>query len=361
MNSEAMLSQFLAAHETEPSAAHEQLIDRAYRTVRQELVESRCAIATVRLAHRIYGYLGAQGLRDRIELMRSYLHSDQDKRPEDQLWAHWELVDNLALLQDYETMIVEQEALLAWAAETLPPDALLKVMSDSTQAIGWVEAGQAEAWFALYDDIMARIVPTSANRRGRVLYVETAAGLLLYNVHRYDRAAEEIERYLAIVAEDPAWAEHDAFYLRMLSYRLGLYSALADELSYERTVNEALLFILTQIGAHAENDPEARSRVCDMAHDIGACLMWEQRHSQAIPLFAYALRHQGTGMTHYFYAVCVWAASRDREAALRHLRAAETSVRGNGGLRRRYKRMFLEQAEFAEVWADDDFLACFLD
>ncbi|TYP76834.1 hypothetical protein BCM02_103498 [Paenibacillus methanolicus] len=51
---------------------------------------------------------------------------------------------------------------------------------------------------------------------------------------------------------------------------------------------------------------------------------------------------------------------RDRIAALHHLRLAETKVKGNGGLRLRYKHMFLEQEEFSELWEDYEFLSAFL-
>ncbi|WNQ13374.1 hypothetical protein MJA45_10230 [Paenibacillus aurantius] len=360
MEAAVFLKEFISQNESCPSGQDEALLVDAYELVKKELLETSYSIESVRLAHKIFGYLGDKGLNERIETMRKYLKSEQLKTLEDQFWAQWELVDNLALLKKYKVMIEEQKLFLAWAREKTSADHLLKVMFDSTQALGWVEEGQSEEWFDIYHDIIKRTKPTPSNRHARVLYVETAAGVLIYHLKNYAEAVDEIERYHNIIYEDVSWDEHIKFSIRLKSYQLGLYSAEVDWLNYEKTVNESILEIINSINKHNNDGSVSLDDICDMAHEIGTCLMWERRYNQAMPLFEYSIQHQGAGITHYFYAICVWAAQKDRPTTLKHLTLAELKVKGNGGLRSRYKQMFSEQTEFADVWQDEEFLSVFL-
>ncbi|MGG4048711.1 hypothetical protein [Paenibacillus favisporus] len=361
MNASAILNKFICINESSPSLQNEKLIFNAYELIKKELMDTNYSIESVRLAHKIFGYLGDKGLHERIEAMRQYLESNQPKSPEDQFWANWELIDNLALLKKYKTMIEEQKLFLTWAQKNMSLDHLLKVMYDSTQAIGWVEEGRSDEWFEIYHDLINRVKPTESNRYARVLYVETATGLLLFNLNKYPEAIVEIERYKDIIHEDDSWIEHNKFLIRLKSYQLELYSAQGDWLNYEKTVNEAILEIINNINKHNhKNDSVSIADICDMAHEIGTCLMWEKRYEQAMPLFEFAIQNEGTGITHYFYAICVWATQKNRKATIENLKLAEMKVIGNGGLRSRYKQMFLEQKEFADVWEDEEFLSVFL-
>ncbi|TYP76835.1 hypothetical protein [Paenibacillus methanolicus] len=318
MHAEFLFNEFMTATETEPSALHEVLLKAACKQIHKELEETNYTIECVRLAHRIFGYLGDEGLHKRLALMRAFLNINASKRMEDQFWANWELVDNLALLIQYKAMIDEQKRFLKWAKKHMPPDDWLKVMHDSTQAIGWVQEGQADAWFTIYVELIQCVEPTAANRHSRILYVETATGLLIFHANKHSEAYVEIERFSCIIHEDLLWAEYTNFLVRLMSYRLALSSALGDWLTYEKTVNEAMMVIIREINKYNNtNDSAALEKVCDMAHDTGACLIWEKRYRQAMPLFEYALHNQGTGITHYYYAICVWgrAAGQDRRAA----------------------------------------------
>lgn len=361
MSAVAILKKFICINESSPSLKNEKLLLNAYELIKKELMDTNYSIERVRLAHEIFGYLGDKGLHERIEAMKKYLQSNQPKSPEDQFWANWELVDNLALLKKYKMMIEEQRLFLAWAQKNMSLDHLLKVMYDSTQAVGWVEEGRSDEWFEIYYDLINRVKPTESNRNARVLYVETATGLLLYNLNRYPEANVEIKRYSDFIHEDELWIEHIKFLIRLRSLQLELYSAQGDWLNYEKTVNDSILEFINNINRHNyNNDSVSIEDICDMAHEIGTCLMWEKRYKQAMPLFEYAIQNQGTGITHFFYAICVWATQKNRKATLENLKLAEMKVKGNGGLRSRYKKMFLEQKEFSNVWEDDEFLSVFL-
>lgn len=360
MNAASILKEFMDLNEAIPTDENEEILLTAYELIKKELIDSNYSIESVRLADKIFGYLGDKGLNERIEVMKKYLNTDSQKSLEDQFWANWELVDNLALLKKYKQMIEEQKLFLAWAKKHMSSDYWLEVMSDSTQAIGWVHEDQSDEWFEVYYDLINSTEPTESNRHERVLYVETAAGLLIYNLIKYTEALNEIKRYNIFVNEDVSWAEYKKFFIRLKTYQLGLYSAQGDWLNYEKTVNEAIIEIIDNINRHNNNDSVAIDDICDMAHDIGTCLMWEKRYKQAMTLFEYAIQNQGTGITHYFYAICVWATQRNRSTTLEHLKLAEMKVKGNGGLRSRYKQMFLGAEEFDDVWEDDEFLSVFL-
>lgn len=85
-------------------------------------------------------------------------------------------------------------------------------------------------------------------------------------------------------------------------------------------------------------------------------MFWAKRYAQARPLLEFAAQHQGIGSTHLFLAACCWAADKDRAAALKHLRLAQQTIKGNWLLRGRYRTFFLEMEEFADVYEDPEFM-----
>src|SRR5690625_5154948 len=97
-----------------------------------------------------------------------------------------------------------------------------------------------------------------------------------------------------------------------------------------------------------------------MAHEIGTCLTWEKRYENAMALFEYAIEYQGVGVTHFLYAICIWASQKNRKKTIHHLQMAELKIKGNDGLRARYIHMFLEQPEFEDIREDSEFLSIFL-
>ena len=116
----------------------------------------------------------------------------------------------------------------------------IKVMFDSTQAIGWFSEGVTEEWFDIYFELINKIQPTNQNRHNRVLYVETATGLLVYQLKEYDSALKEIERYKQILNEDQTWVEFNEFFIRRIPYLLEVYSGTSNEEKYDQVASEAI-------------------------------------------------------------------------------------------------------------------------
>lgn len=353
------LEEYKKFNRENPTKDNEDLLLKAFEFVQEEIVDSRYSIDSVRLGHEIYGYLGDRGLQLRVDLMRKYLEKGTLESLTDCFWAKWEMVDNLALLKNYEEMIEEQRAFLEWARENLGPEYWIKVIYDSTQAVGWFHEGKSEEWFAIYHDILTRITPSETNRHSRILLVETAAGLCAYERKDYEQALKEIQKYHDILHEDEMWSDYDKFYIRYVTYMLETYVGKNEMDKYEELVNEVVLKIEIKFVQNEKGLSDNMDEVCDMAHDIATCLMWEKRYEQAIKLFEKAIEYQGTGVTHFFYAICIWAKRKDREETLHHLRMAENKITGNGGLRSRYIHMFLEQPEFSDVREDAEFLSVF--
>jgi len=359
MNATLALNEFLSKTNNNPTIENEKLLLTAYQLVKEEVIKSNYSIEKVRLAHTIYGYLGDKGLSERVDLMRKCLLHTATGSPEDKFWANWELVDNLALLKRYEEMVKEQRIFLDWAKSNMSPKSCLKVMYDSTQAIGWINESRTDEWFDIYHNLINSIEPTKQNRHNRVLYVETAAGLLAFSLQKYDDALKEIERYKNILLEDRAWSEFKKFSIRRISYLLEVYSGKNEMEKYDELVNNAISEIELYFKQYKQRMSIDIDEVCNMAHDIGACLMWDKRYQKAMMLFEYAIEKQGAGITHFFYAICIWTLKKNRKITLHHLQRAELKVKGNGGLRSRYIHMFLKQPEFSEIHDDEEFLSIF--
>jgi tetratricopeptide (TPR) repeat protein len=359
MNAASALDEFISETNSNPTIENEALLLTAYKLVKEEVVKSNYSIKSVRLAHKIYGYLGDKGLNERVDLMKKYLLHKGSSSPEDKFWVNWELVDNLALLKRYEEMINEQRIFLDWTKTNMSQEYWLKVMYDSTQAIGWVHENRSNEWFDIYYYLIDSIAPTKHNRFHRVLYVETAVGLFVFNLQKYDYALKEIERYKNILLEDTSWYEFKKFSIRRISYLLEVYSGKNEMGKYEEVVNNAISEIESYIKQYIQGMSTDIDEICDMAHDIGTCLMWEERYQKALSLFEYAIENQGSGITHFFYAICTWALQKNRKKTLHHLQMAELKVKRNGGLRSRYIHMFLEQPEFADIHDDKEFLSIF--
>src|SRR5690625_2219051 len=359
MKASQVFDQFKRKVEINPSRDQNKLLLKAFELVKGEILASNYSLESVRLAHAIYGYLGDEGLNERVELMRNYLQLRLNASKEDKFWSKWELIDNLALLKRYKEMIHEQRLFLQWTRDHMSVEWCIKVMFDSTQAIGWYFEGVADEWFDIYFEFINKIKPTDQNRHDRVLYVETATGLLVYQLKRYDHALIEIERYKQILNENQRWTEYNEFFIRRIAYLLAEYSGTGNEEKYDQVASEAIAKIESFIHQFKQGVPINILEICDMAHEIGTSLMWEKRYNQAMNLFKFALEHQGTGVTHFFYAICIWATQKNRVKTIHHLKLAENETLGNGGLRARYIHMFLEQPEFNDVHSDPEFLSIF--
>lgn len=358
-NAFSVLDAFIRKTEANPIKENERLLLTAFQLVKKEVVKANYSIRSVRLAHRIFGYLGDCGLSERVELMKKYLKHRINDSPRDTFWANWELVDNLALLKRYKEMIEQQRIFLEWTKSNMEPDYWIKAMYDSTQAIGWVFENQADEWFEIYHCFINSIEPTRLNRLHRILYVETAAGLFAFNLQKYDDALKEIERYKNILLEDSSWSEFKKFSIRRTSYFLEVYKGKKWIEKYDEVANEAIAEIESYIKQYKLGMPIDIDEVCDMAHEIGSCLMWDQQYKQAMNLFECAIEFQGNGITHFFYAICIWAKQKNRQKTLHHLEMAELKVKGNEGMRSRYIHLFLEQHEFSDIRDDEEFLSVF--
>jgi tetratricopeptide (TPR) repeat protein len=359
MSASLALDEYISKAETNPAKENEKLLATAYELAKQEVLNSNYSIDSVRLAHKVFGYLGDSGLIERIKLMKKYLQHGNINTIKDKFWANWELVDNLALLKRYKEMIEEQRLFLVWAKACMEQEYWMKVMYDSTQAVGWIFENKAEEWFEIYYGLINSLEPSNLNRESRILYVETAAGLLAFNLQEYDSALIEIDRYQNILYEDKTWSQLRKFSIRRFSYLLEVYRGKKEIVKYDKVINESISEIEFSIKQYNQGLSINIDEICDMAHEIGTCLMWEKRYQQAIPLFEYAIEKQGNGVTHFFYAICIWATQKNRTKTLYHLKMAELTTTGNGGLRARYIHMFLDQNEFSDIRNDEAFLSIF--
>lgn len=309
----------------------------------------------VHLADKIYGFAGERGLEKRVQLHRMY--SRRAPNSDEEFWSWWHLVDTLAVLKRCDEAIEEQVGLYRWASEALTSDHVLYALHDSAQAWCWEVAGRFDEWVALYYKALALVNELQVPRRTRCFFLRTGAEVLARK-GRFEEAYEQVVKLEQVNNEDPQWSDYLTFWCGVITAKLEIFRGKHQWTEYDDTAQEALTFLDEKFTTEKLTDRERKS-VCYVAHDVGACLMWAKRYDQARTLLEFVVERQGeaSASTHLFLAACIWRAQKDREVALRHLRIAQNTTRGNFLMRGRYRQFFLEMEEFADVWSDPEFLA----
>ncbi|MGH8901470.1 MAG: hypothetical protein ACRDYA_07250 [Egibacteraceae bacterium] len=124
--------------------------------------------------------------------------------PEEEAWARWQLVDELAATGRCDEAVRVQRDFLDWARGVLPPDRLVWVMSSATHARCWVDVGRHEEWLDVFRELLGSLTRRSANRVERLGYLRTA-GLVLVWLERKDDALRVAGMMRDLAKEDPEW------------------------------------------------------------------------------------------------------------------------------------------------------------
>ena len=309
----------------------------------------------VHLADEIYGFAADRGLELRVKLHRQY--SKYASLQKEVFWSRWQLVDTLALLKRCDEAVDEQFDFYKWSRQHLTADYVLQTLYDSTQAQCWVEIGRFDNWTTLYFEGVALLKESDIHRRTQCLFLRTGAEMFLQQ-GQFDDAYEQVVRLEQINDENPEWADHLIFWGGAITSRLEIFRRQNQWIEYESVVQQALVFFQKQFEA-LPDDLQEQEKVYHIAHDVGACLLWAKRYTQAKPLLELVASRQGNGSTHLFLAACIWRADKDRAAALKHLRLAQQTSKGNWLLRGRYRDLFLDMEAFTDVHEDSEFLDAF--
>ncbi|MFF2015073.1 hypothetical protein [Paenibacillus sp. NPDC058177] len=342
----SLFDEYCHFKEINPLNTDETLLLTARDQVLTDIALNGYTKEAARLMHRILSFLGDAGLQEREHQLRLYLREPLER--DERFWAHWELVDTLALLKKCKETVAEQLMFLHWTKANCEPKAWPAVMFDGTQAHCWACVNRMTEWFDLYYNIINSIESTEDSRKNRASYIRTAGEHLVFH-NKMDEAMKESERLMKVVDESAQWPERVIFWLGATTIKLEVFRKKQDWESYDQQVQSIMALLETD-----SLDIEKKKFI---ANDFGACLLWAGRYQQAQLLFESNIKHGSGGITHYFLAICIWSSKKDRTQTLHHLAMAENEVVNNLNMRGRYIEMFKEQPEFSDIWDDQEFLS----
>lgn len=144
-----LLNEYQQQLKTDASSADQTLLETVRKTLNdildKQLQEGCLESEAVRLANEISYFFGGDK-RFTVKVLSQYL--TQPLTLEEESWARWELIDNLAMLDQCEEVVTYHRDFLAWAREHLSQDRLLWVMYDGTQAVCWRSASKGDEWLS---------------------------------------------------------------------------------------------------------------------------------------------------------------------------------------------------------------------
>lgn len=353
-----ILSEHKRQFQTDPATADRSLLEDGRRLLHDHLREPTLDPEIVYL-----GYCVLFHLDDRpgiIHLMTQYLK--QPMPADKEAWARWTLIDYTAALsypvgpEPCQRVVAMHKEFLAWARTHLPPDRLLWVMYDGTQAVCWRLAGHGQEWLDIFQEIIAFVVPTAKNRWDRFIYLRTAS--TAYRVMgRREEALETSQRTRDLCAEDTDWDRAMGVRVDADCLDICVYDDMGDAEGVRRLGGEAAAFLREQEHTAAVTEGEVRIRLAEAYSGVGAALFFAHEYGLSIPLMEHGYRlgsdWSGAGASEWNclrLAGATWATTQNRTQTLEWLRRG-AALSGSG-------RVDLEGCkELAEVACDAEFLA----
>ena len=301
----------------------------------------------VHLANEVsYFFGGDKGFT--VKILSQYL--TQPLTVEEESWARWELIDNLAMLHQCEEAVINHRDFLAWARGHLPQDRLLWVMYDGTQAVCWSATSKGDEWVQIFNDIMAVITPSPENRYDRFIYLRTANRMCSQR-EKFEEALQIANRIRDLSEEDPNW--EPAFGVRIESYasQIAVHRELQN-ISEIRCIGEDAC---AELGAYraqnADLDFEQKRKLSTLYHNLAASLYFARQYDLAIPLFRSAINlGVWEHWTYSWLAASLWATTKSRFEVLSLLKQGSDRVVGNYDA-------WTRLPEFQDVVTDAEFLA----
>ena len=300
----------------------------------------------------IYPYMGKLGMEKRVSLLRRYM----DNAPDDmeRFWSHNELVSSLAFLERNQETIEEQTRLYRWACKQ-SEKYVLKVISDLSAAGCWAAEGRLDDWIQLYNEVSQRLENPEVSSYSRCYFLQTGADVLRCN-DRFDEALLEIEK-LERANNEPGSEHYFHFWLTAKENRFLVYGKQADWERFDQIFTEVSTYLEGELKKQDAGQPVNLDNLVWFAHDIGCCLLWSKKYSEAKRFLQVTIdlednNHYG----HFQLAVSIWASEKDREKTLHHLKIAQNYYVVNWYNQDTYYPTFLETPEFSDVKDDPEFL-----
>ena len=335
---------FTEAHNQIEAEAHNQIEDALKGEITSELAH---------LAHEIYKYMGKPGKEKSVSLHRKYLNVAADNK--ERFWSHRQLSVCLAMLGRNSEAIEEQVRLYRWTCEHMSDADVLYVLSSCLEYAGcWRAENRIDDWIQLYNDASQRLENPELSRYDRCNFLQIGSEIL----RAYGRSdetllgMEKLERFNS----EPDWEHYFRFWLAVRTNWLLVYSGQEDWERFDQALAEVREFIEGEMEKRDAGHSVNLGNLHWAAHDIGCCLVWLQKYSEAKRFLQVAIDVDNSNdYGHFMLAVSVWASERNREKTLHHLKFAHEIVLAAWN-RGKYYRSFLETLEFADVKDDAEFL-----
>ena len=340
---------FIAQAKSDPTSG-EDILTEAHNQV-EDALKGEITPELVHLADEIYEYIGKIGMEKRVSLHRKYLNVALDTK--ERFWAHRQLSGNLARLRQNREAVEEQVRLYRWTCEHLSDEDVLETVSSLSHIECWKAEGRIDEWLQLYEEAAERLENPELSRYARCDFLQIGSEIL----RAYDRfdetllGMEKLER----ANGEPDWEHYFRFWLAVRTNRLLVYSKQEDWDRFDQTLTEARTFIEGELEKRDAGHSVNISNLTWAAHDLGCCLLWSEKYSEARHFLQIAvdlIRYDAC--THFFLAASVWASAKDREKTLHHLKATQDYVLNPN--RDMYYSNFLETPEFSDVKDDEEFL-----
>ena len=334
-------------------ASREDILKEAFNEVEDALKGK----ITPELAHLavddIYPYMGSLGMEKRIPLLRKYVDDVPDDK--ERFWSHKELVNTLAFLGKNREAIEEQTRLYHWACKQ-SEKYVLRIVSNLTSTECWAAEGRTDDWIQLYNKASERLENPEVSQYTRCDFIQMGAEILRGN-NRLDVALLEIEK-LERANGEPGWRNYFRFWLAVRTNRLLLYSKQEDWDRFDQVWTDTRTFIEGEVEKRNARYPVNTYDLIWAAHDVGCCLVWSKKYSEAKRMLQIAIDlGNDNHYTHFQLAVSIWASDKNREKTLHHLKAAQDDyIVDSYNYRDTYYPAFLETLEFSDVKDDKEFL-----
>ncbi len=239
----------------------------------------------------------------------------------------------------------------SWAGDDLR---LLIMFQAATIGYAYLHIWRVDAYLTKVDKALVSIVPTSGNRHPR-FFVRRMAAYACEEAQNYGRVQDYVSEMYILADEGEDEDERAELRLKALGHDIRLASLRKDDDRFEECVRTASALLdgysnkkYLAAGAAGKVPGWIRGQRHDLAHYLVAA----GRYGEALPLLEANLASGGQfgGWGWMMHAAAVWQVTRDRQRTLSLLR--EAVAHDDGDL----VEMFTDQAEFADVWQDPDFL-----
>ena len=301
----------------------------------------------------IYPCMGKLGMEKRVSLLRKYMDDAADDK--ERYWAHRGLVNSLAFLRRNREAIEEQTRLYRWACEQ-SEKYVLRILSNLSVGGCWKAEGRIDDWIQLYNEASKRLENPEVSGYSRCDFLQMGAEILR-SYDQLDEALLGIEK-LESVNKEPRRSYYFRFWLAVKTNRLLLYSKQEDWDRFNQVWTETNTYIEGELKQLDAGFPVNVYELTWAAHDVGCCLVWSKKYSEAKRMLQIAIdlgndNHYG----HFQLAVSIWASEKDREKTLHHLKVAQDDyIVDSYNYQDSYYPSFLKTPEFSDVKDDPEFL-----